>query len=82
MNKGAWQATVHGIKQSWTRLSDFQFVTNIINTAEATGHPSEKKKYNSYFITYTKNKFQMNCRFKQEVVIVQLLSRVLLFATP
>ena len=25
MNKGAWQAAVHGVAQSWTRLSDFTF---------------------------------------------------------
>ena len=23
MDRGAWQATVHGIKKSWTRLSDY-----------------------------------------------------------
>ena len=22
MNRGAWQATVHGVTQNWTRLSD------------------------------------------------------------
>ena len=25
MDRGAWQATVHGITKSWTRLSDFHF---------------------------------------------------------
>ena len=25
MGRGAWQATVHGVKKSWTRLSDFTF---------------------------------------------------------
>ena len=25
MDKGAWQATVHGVTNSWTRLSDFTF---------------------------------------------------------
>ena len=25
MDRGAWQATVHGVAQSWTRLSDFTF---------------------------------------------------------
>ena len=25
MDRGAWQATVHGIAKSWTRLSDFTF---------------------------------------------------------
>ena len=24
-NRGAWQATVHGVAKSWTRLSDFTF---------------------------------------------------------
>jgi len=23
MDRGAWQATVHGVAKSWTRLSDF-----------------------------------------------------------
>ena len=25
MDRGAWQATVHGVANSWTRLSDFTF---------------------------------------------------------
>ena len=25
MERGAWQATVHGVAKSWTRLSDFTF---------------------------------------------------------
>ena len=25
MDGGAWQATVHGVAKSWTRLSDFTF---------------------------------------------------------
>ena len=25
MDSGAWQATVHGVTKSWTRLSDFYF---------------------------------------------------------
>ena len=25
MDRGAWQATVHGVKKSWTRLNDFRF---------------------------------------------------------
>ena len=25
MNGGAWQAAVHGVAKSWTRLSDFTF---------------------------------------------------------
>ena len=38
-------STVHGVENSWTRLSDFHFqcVTKVINTAEAMRHPSEKK---------------------------------------
>ena len=26
MDRGAWQATVHGVAKSWTRLSDFHFL--------------------------------------------------------
>ena len=25
MDRGAWQAAVHGVAKSWTRLSDFHF---------------------------------------------------------
>ena len=25
MDRGAWQATVHGVAKSWTRLNDFAF---------------------------------------------------------
>ena len=25
MDRGAWQATAHGVTRSWTRLSDFHF---------------------------------------------------------
>ena len=25
MNRGAWQATVHGVKKSWTQMIDFHF---------------------------------------------------------
>ena len=27
MDGGAWQATVHGVAKSWTRLSDFTFIS-------------------------------------------------------
>ena len=26
MDRGAWQATAHGVAKSWTRLSDFTFL--------------------------------------------------------
>ena len=29
---GAWQATIHGVKKSWTRLSDFTFTLPRLNT--------------------------------------------------
>ena len=28
MERGAWQATVHGVTKSWTGLSDFTFTTD------------------------------------------------------
>ena len=31
MDRGAWQATVHGVKKSWTRLSDFTHSLNETN---------------------------------------------------
>ena len=27
MDRGAWQATFHGVAKSWTRLSDFHFTS-------------------------------------------------------
>ena len=27
MDRRAWQATVHGVAKSWTRLSNFTFIT-------------------------------------------------------
>ena len=29
MDRGAWQATVHGVAKSWTRLSDFTFFFSV-----------------------------------------------------
>ena len=29
MDRGAWQATVHGVAKRWTRLSDFTFLSQI-----------------------------------------------------
>ena len=30
MDRGTWQATVHGVAQSWTQLSDFTFFLTMI----------------------------------------------------
>ena len=27
MDRGAWEATVHGVTESWTQLSDFTFLS-------------------------------------------------------
>ena len=35
MDGGAWYATVHGITKSWTRLSDFAFLSCICKKTEA-----------------------------------------------
>ena len=34
MDKGAWQATIHGVSKSWTRLSDFTFFLSLLNCEE------------------------------------------------
>ena len=31
MDGGAWQATVHGVAKSWTRINDFHFHYYIYN---------------------------------------------------
>ena len=33
MDRGAWQATVHGVAKSWTRLSDFTHSLCFLNLA-------------------------------------------------
>ena len=39
MDSGAWQATVHGVSKSWTRLSDFIFFLSIVPFGEGNGNP-------------------------------------------
>ena len=31
MDRGAWQAAVHGVEKSWTRLSDFTFTFTLMH---------------------------------------------------
>ena len=31
MDRGAWEATVHGVAKSWTRLSNFTFTLYILD---------------------------------------------------
>ena len=38
MNRGAWQATVHGVTKSQTRLSDFQFFTFHLHLLQNIGY--------------------------------------------
>ena len=37
MDQGAWQATVHGVEKSWTRLSDFLFTFTFFETIYLVG---------------------------------------------
>ena len=39
MDGGAWQATVHGVANSWTRLSDFTFFLSIVSLGKENGNP-------------------------------------------
>ena len=32
MDRGAWQATVHGVAKSWTQLNDFHFTSNLMQS--------------------------------------------------
>ena len=34
MDRGAWQATVHGVTKSWTRLSSFHFTIKDISSCK------------------------------------------------
>ena len=46
MDRGAWQATVHGVTKSWTRLSEFTFTLTFTesDTTEATQHSIARMK--------------------------------------
>ena len=37
-DRGAWQATVHGVTKSWTRLSYFHFQTQVQLTFSVMGN--------------------------------------------
>ena len=39
MDGGAWQATVHGVTEGWTRLSDFTFTFSLSCIGEGNGNP-------------------------------------------
>ena len=39
MDRGAWEATVHGVATSRTRLSDFTFFLSIVPFGEGNGNP-------------------------------------------
>ena len=39
MDGGAWQATVHGVAKSWTRLSDFTFTFHFHAWEKENGNP-------------------------------------------
>ena len=36
MDRGAWQATVHGVAKNWTRLSDFTFTFRAILSTQVS----------------------------------------------
>ena len=40
MDRGAWQAAVHGVAKSWTRLSDFTFTFHFHALEEEMATPS------------------------------------------
>ena len=39
LDEGAWWAIVHGVSESWTRLSDFHFHFSLSCIGEANGNP-------------------------------------------
>ena len=38
MDRGAWQATVHGVAKSWTRLSDFHVTLHLVKMVEVASN--------------------------------------------
>ena len=40
MDRGAWQATVHGVPKSWTQLSDFTFTVAAAAAASLQSCPT------------------------------------------
>ena len=46
MDRGAWQATVHGVAKSWTQLNNFHFTSNLMQSKALI----KKKSINGYWI--------------------------------
>ena len=79
MDRGAWQATVHGVTKSWTRLTftfsfDLQSHQKLLNTQNMIDDGNSVS-------------FQLECIFKSVhvcmcVCMLSHLSRVQLFVTP
>ena len=42
MDRGAWQAMVHGVAKSWTRLSDSTTTTDAMLTAKNSEGPDSQ----------------------------------------
>ena len=49
MDRGAWQAAVHGVAKSWTQPSDFHSLTHVLGVFSM-------KLIMSHFLGYAKNK--------------------------
>ena len=48
MNRGAWQATVHGITKSWIQLRDFYFhFLNMFYCFEVRNHSRDTQQHSS-----------------------------------
>ena len=83
MNRGDWQATVHGPAKSWTQLSNFHFTSSSSTWSENPSFPILLKRAALYaWHIYLIFLYSNNHLLTYNIIIVQLLSHVWLFVTP
>ena len=82
MNRGDWQATVHGPAKSWTQLSNFHFTSSSSTWSENPSFPILLKRAALYaWHIYLIFLYSNNHLLTYNIIIVQLLSHVWLFVT-
>ena len=57
MDRGAWRATVHGVANSWTQLSDPQFFINTVYINIVYKSESEVSQYTDALLSEPPGKF-------------------------
>ena len=80
MERGAWQATVHAITKSWTRLSDFYFILSCqglkanfflpLNIIPFT--PDRNIKRCSHFERQLAVSYKVKCRLNPVILLLDI----------